>query len=96
MTTSLRSSEPELDLQRAADEVCRRGLAVPAVFFLELYKPVTRLLHSGALVCAPLVTALFGARRLELVLSALESPARVERLIVMIEERSRCRTAARG
>ena len=77
----------EEDLRKAAVEVCKRGLEVPAVFMLELYKPLTGILHAGSLVFVPLLTMLFGgAGAAEKLTAMLESREYIEQLIVEIEK----------
>ncbi len=74
------------ELQKIAGEVCRRGLGVPAVFFLELYKPLTGVLHAGSLVCMPVFSVLFGSKGAQKVLRVLEDRRHVELLIRQIEK----------
>jgi len=94
MITSLLSENAapcgEQELRALADAVCARGLAAPAVFFLELCKPLTTLGHSGMTICWPLCAALCGAKRMSALLSIAESRERVEQLIVMIERAAAC------
>lgn len=80
------SSERELLLRRLAGEVSGRGLAVPAIFMLELYKPLMTLLHSACQVSLPLLVPLFGLSLSRKLLLLLESREGIERLIQLIEE----------
>lgn len=96
MTTSrprTDNAEHEEQLRALARAICRRGLAAPAVFFLELYKPMTGLCLAGATMCAPLCAALVGARRVDRALGLLESREAVERLLMLIEETAKEATA---
>jgi hypothetical protein len=79
--------DPELDegINAIARQVCDRGLSVPAVFFLEMNKPLTGILHASAMVAGPSLKLLFGQQRAGIVESLLSSRANIERLIQRIE-----------
>jgi len=86
----LQYSEHEVnasDLNNLANEVCKRGLAVPAIFFLELHKPWTTVAFSAASISVPLLVPLFGPKLMRLALHLLSSRDNVEQLIRMIEIR---------
>lgn len=72
-----------------ADGVQRRGLTVPAIFFLELYKPLTTVLHNVLIVGSPLATAFCGARRTKEFVQLFESREKIEELICLLESKSR-------
>lgn len=84
------SDSPELltlqDYEQVANAVVRRGLQVPAIFFLELHKPLTRLGHTSVLFCAPLLQFILGRIRVEKLLELLSCPQNVEQLISTIEK----------
>ncbi len=77
-----------------ADQIAKRRFEVPAVFFLEMYKPLTTLAYAAAQVSAPLFALLVGTQRCHALLDLLKSRANVELLITLIESRARG-TAAR-
>ena len=62
----LGKSGSDQDIQSAIDAAARRvakmRLEVPAVFFLEMNKPLVTLYHTGALFLSPFASALFGAK----------------------------------
>ncbi len=72
-------------IEQLASGVHRRGLSLPAVFALEMYKPLTTLGHAATLVSAPLLMACFGTRFYQALLKLLESREQVEALILRIE-----------
>jgi hypothetical protein len=84
----MNASQLEANLQDLAERICRRGLSVPAVFFLELYKPMVALWRAMAVVGAPFLFFLGGKGLNDSLLRVLESRENIERLIVLIEERS--------
>lgn len=90
MTESLSNTA---DYHRLAHLVCDRGLAAPAVFFLEMYKPVSTLIGSGALLCEPLLKIFFTGEATATAIDFLQSRENIERLICEIEEISRLNKA---
>ena len=76
----------EPDLESLAAGICRRGLAIPAIFFLELYKPLSTVLHAATCVSLPVIGFIFGSNRSEQLLSFLESRDNIEALIKRIEQ----------
>ncbi|NDC37407.1 MAG: hypothetical protein EBZ48_05080 [Proteobacteria bacterium] len=75
-------------LASLADSLVRRGLAVPAVFFLELHKPMSTVLSFGVQAVDPVLRLILGQNTMQAVTHALESRERLEQLITLIEERS--------
>ena len=82
-----RNEQRELEglLQALAAEVRRRKLEVPAVFFLEAYKPLTSLFHSMAVMGGPVLNICFGPRLSRVAEGLLASRANVEALICAVE-----------
>jgi len=72
-------------LERFADGITRRGLAVPAIFLLELHKPLSGLGHILAEAFDPLTRCLVGSERAAAVLKLLESRANLEFVITRLE-----------
>jgi len=75
-------------IEKVAGAVCRRGMALPAVFLLEAHKPLSRLVHSAAQLSQPLLGTLCGASFTAGLLRLLESPYHVELLIREIEKQN--------
>ena len=82
------STEYKASIQQIAESICARGLASPAIFALELHKPLIGILREIALVSAPLFSAIFGYQYKKAMDEVLESRDRVEELIVCIEKTS--------
>ncbi|MBI2300977.1 MAG: hypothetical protein HYU66_18860 [Armatimonadetes bacterium] len=82
--TELAPEEP-LDLDRLARGIAERGLAVPAVFFLELHRPLAHLASELALIGSPLLASLLGLRRFEQLRAVLADPEQYEALVTSIE-----------
>jgi len=83
-TTELGSQEKEA-IAKIAKKIIDRGFVTPAVFFLELMKPLS-LLSSHALVFfGPFVTAFMRQDKYYRIAELLEDPKNVEFLISEIE-----------
>ncbi len=82
-------------IEHLASAVHARRMTVPAILFLEAYKPLTSLFHAAAVMSMPMMLPLFGARARELP-AFLQSRDNVERLIRRIEELQDTAPAAKG
>ena len=70
-------------------EICKHGLETPAVFFLEMTKPVS-LLGSHVLVFfGPIINAFIQAENYYRTVEVFEEPGNIERLLKAIEHRAR-------
>lgn len=78
-----------LDLDRLARGIAERGLAVPAVFFLELHRPLAHLASQLALLGSPLLAAMLGLQRFEQLRAVLADPEQYEALVAGIERHAR-------
>jgi len=85
----LTESEIDLLLVRFADKITERRMAIPAILFLEMHKPLTTLLHQASMVSVSLVTPLVGAKFGQKFLQVLESRKNIETLICLLEDRQR-------
>ena len=75
-------------LRRCAEAIVRRGFEVPALFFLEMYKPLTTLAYNAGEVAAPLVAPFVGMDRCRDLLGLLKNRGNVELLMTLIEQRT--------
>jgi hypothetical protein len=75
-------------LESLADSIVRRGLSVPAVFFLELHKPLATCISMAASAAEPMIALLLGKEFAKQAPTIFESRDTIERLIVLIEERA--------
>ena len=76
-------------VRQLAKRVVERKLSVPAVFFLELYKPLTGLMGAGIDITAPVLKLLFGSDVTSDVSELLSSRADVEAVIAAIEREAK-------
>lgn len=82
----LTPDEREALLNRIAGAVTRRGLETPAIFALEMNRPVTFLASQALIVLGPLLGPLLGLERMQNAARLLREPGAVEALIQRIEE----------
>lgn len=80
--------------EEIAQRICRLRLEAPAVFWLEMYKPLIGLTHSAALVAEPVLRTLAGSEKIEKLLEFLQERANIEELISCIEAKARERREA--
>lgn len=88
---SLSSKDLEGNLQNLASAISNRRMGVPAIFLLEMYKPLTTAFHSAAIFSMPLVTMLVGTHLSNVLLQVLESRDLIEKLIQLLEIKERDR-----
>ena len=85
-------SEPRTEdilFDQVAEQVVRRGLATPAVFFLELNRPLGFLAGQATHLLSPFLGPLFGLGNVRRLAQLLEDPASVDRLLDRIEAREK-------
>lgn len=83
---TLTDEERDAWIERAAREVVKRKLEVPAVFMLEMHRPLSFLGSQALIVGTPLIGALVGADNVLKLSKLMEDPRNVERLANRIEE----------
>lgn len=79
---------PEALIDAVARKVVQRRLEVPAVFFLEMNKPLSFIMGQSLLVAMPFLAPLLGIHRVEQLSQLLQDRENVDRLIERIEELS--------
>jgi hypothetical protein len=72
-------------LDGAAGQICRRGLAVPAILFLEMLRPLNFVGSQAMAFFAPVVRAVFDWRRYDEFQRLLARRGSVEALLTAIE-----------
>jgi hypothetical protein len=82
-------SNPIVTLQQLAQLITDRGLTAPAIFTLELLKPLTGCARELYGIGEGLLMALFGGSGSLAVRELLSSSDRVEELITILERRER-------
>lgn len=91
------TSKERLDcIEYLASAVCARGFEAPAIFVLEMYRPLTRTFYAVSLVCMPLFVPIFGTKLAKLAIAVLESPKHVQLLIDKIEQQSTASQNSKG
>lgn len=79
------SKEERDAILRIAERILRTGLVTPAVFFLELIKPLSLLTSHTLVFFGPIITAFVRQDKYYLITELLEEPKNVEFLISEIE-----------
>jgi hypothetical protein len=70
---------------KIAAEISRRKLIAPAIFALEMYKPIYGLFREGAVASAPILYPLVGGNLYNALCSLLNSSENIESLILKLE-----------
>jgi hypothetical protein len=81
------SNSNEILIEQFAERVVRFRLEAPAIFFLELYKPLTTLAYAVAEMSMPLIMCVLEAEKRQQFMALLADRATVERVITAIEKR---------
>jgi hypothetical protein len=81
-------SNPESIIEEIAHKIVDRGLETPVIFFLEMNKPVSRLMGQSVLLTVPFLAPFLGLDRVEKYATFFQEIENVERLIQKIEELS--------
>jgi len=89
----LPESEREQLLNDLANAVARRGLQTPALFALEIHRPLAFTLSQGMIVFGPLFAPLIGMERMERAARLLREPGIIDLLIERIEQAGSTGTA---
>jgi hypothetical protein len=78
-------ADGEALLDQIAAAVVRRELVMPAVFFLELNRPLAFLAGQATYVLVPFLAPLVGIGRMQEVARMLNDPTSIDRLLERIE-----------
>jgi len=82
----LSDEERDAILERIAQGIVRRGMAAPAVLFLELNKPLSFVASQSLIVLTPFLAPFVGIDNVHRYSRLLERRENVERLIERIEQ----------
>jgi len=74
-------------IEKISDEIFRRRMVSPAIFVLEMYKPLYGLMREGANFAAPILMPLLGAKLYRDAFNILQSSSEIEKLIQSLEAR---------
>ena len=80
--------EPEQILESLAGRIVHMGLSVPAVFFLEMHKPLAGVAGAAYQLIHHLILCIFGRSRAEALLDIMQSRENVEKLIRLVERKA--------
>lgn len=80
------NTKPDTEVSVICHEIRRRRLTAPAIFILEMYKPILGVLREGAIFAAPLLYPLVGGTLYGNLCKLLESPDQIESIIVELEK----------
>lgn len=78
-------------LEEAADKVVRRGLAVPAMMFLETVSPMNMLTASMLQMASPMWRVIIPSSRIDQAARLLERREAIPELLRLIDEREESR-----
>lgn len=81
LDSPLPADERDSLLDTLADGLKKRGLAVPALFALELHRPLGNTLAHGLMGLTPLLGPVLGAAKLQQASALLADPTAVDALI---------------
>jgi hypothetical protein len=84
----LPEAERDAMIEKFAQMVDARGLHVPAIWFLELHKPLTFFASQSLLLSSGFLAPVFGPKKVQQFAKLLESRDNIELLIRRIEEMS--------
>jgi hypothetical protein len=82
----LSDEERDATLERIAQGIVRRGMAAPAVLFLELNKPLSFVASQSLIVLTPFLAPFVGLENVHRYSRLLEKRENVELLIERIEQ----------
>ncbi|MCB0345255.1 MAG: hypothetical protein KDD66_09050 [Bdellovibrionales bacterium] len=75
-------------IARIASRIVESGLETPAVFFLELHRPLGAVFYNTALLFTPAVAPLFGIDRVKTLQHLFAEPENIDLLLKLIEQYS--------
>tara|TARA_X000001036_G_scaffold191661_1_gene180744 strand:+ start:678 stop:989 length:312 start_codon:yes stop_codon:yes gene_type:complete len=78
--------EDELFLEKIAKKIHRHGLVTPAVFFLEMTKPLSLLGSHFLVFFGPILNSFIQSENYYRTIQVFEEPKNVELLLTMIED----------
>lgn len=78
--------EVRQSLTALAEGVHRRRLVAPAIFFLEMYKPLLGVANALVIFSQPLVASLLGSQRIEQTIQLLSARENIEDFVRLLEE----------
>jgi len=83
--------QSELLLEQMSQQICRWGLTLPAIVFLQVTRPLSFIASQTLLLCQPLISAFYDAPQIAGYADLLADRANVDRLVARLEEDSLAR-----
>lgn len=87
-TEELTPEEEKALIEKVTKEITKRGLEVPATFFLEMHKPVSRIAGQGMIAFGPFLAPFIGMGNLHDYSRFAMKDGSIERLLKNLEDRS--------
>lgn len=78
-------------LEQLSHRICRWRLALPAIVFLQVTRPLSFIASQTLLLCQPLISAFYEAPQIASYADLLADRANLDRLVAQLEEDSRSR-----
>ncbi len=76
-------------LENLSQQICRWGLALPAILFLQVTSPFSFIASQGLLLCQPLISTFYDAPQIADYADLLADRANIDRLVSRLEKDSR-------
>ncbi len=86
--TDVTDKDREAFIEAVAQRIVKMRMEVPAIFFLEMHKPLAFVAGQSLLVASPVLAPFFGIDKVEQASEIMSERENVERLIRRIEELS--------
>jgi hypothetical protein len=75
-------------IENLSHGILKRGMEAPAIFALEMYKPLAGVLYNLSMAVFPMLTAVFGLDKVQEIIQIMRNPESVERLIQALENKN--------
>jgi len=73
-------------IQDLAQGIVKRGMEAPAIFALEMYKPMAGVLYNFSIAVFPMLSAVLGLEKFKEAIQLMKSPELIEKLIISLEK----------
>jgi hypothetical protein len=73
-------------IEHLTQQISQWGLALPAIVFLQVTRPLSFLASQGLLLCQPLLSSVYDAPRIADYVDLLADRTNIDRLVARLEE----------
>ncbi|MDI9641634.1 hypothetical protein QPK87_17605 [Kamptonema cortianum] len=80
-------------INKLVDQISRRGMETPAIFFFEMHKPLSGLAANAMIVTSPFVAPFVGIDSMRDYSRLLQKPGSIEKIVTALEESAAVRDA---